>query len=80
MANAIPPPNNNKIPHGSLTASSQASNFLSPFLFGIMNKVTAAIMAIIVSSISGMYFLITKDCVIHAKAVAIKIIITDFSS
>ena len=52
-ANAIPPPNNNKIPHGNLTASSHFKIFLFLFFVGNKNIMIAPIIAIIVSSIPG---------------------------
>ena len=52
-ARAIPPPNNNKIPHGNLTASSHFKIFLSLFFVGNKNIMIAPIIAMIVSSIPG---------------------------
>ena len=50
---AIPPPNNNNIPQGSFTASFQPKSDSFLFLLGSINKTTAEIIAIIVSSIDG---------------------------
>ena len=76
----MPPPNSNKIPHGNFTASAQLSSFLLPSLLGKMNKIIAAKIAIIVSSIAGINCFIKNDCVTQANAVKIKTIKTDFSS
>jgi len=79
MAKAIPPPNNNKIPQGNCTASFQSINF-SPFLLGMTNRTTAAIKAMMESSIAGIQDFKTNDLLIQANAVHIKTVNTSFSS
>ena len=79
-AKAIPPPNNNKIPHGNFTASSQFNSRLFLFFVGIKKIITALIIAIIVSSIAGTISFRTKSLVTHAVAVKANIIATNFSS
>ena len=68
------------MPHGNLTASCQFNNAFPLALDGIINKVIAAMMAIIVSSIAGINCFNKNDRHIHAIAVAINTINTSFSS
>src|SRR5690625_2990307 len=66
---AKPPPDDNKIPQGNLSAVFQSSK-RSPGLFfdGMINKTSAAKMAIIVSSIFGISFSNKNEREIQASA------------
>ena len=65
---AIPPPNNNNIPHGNLIVSSQFSKGLF-FLSGIIKSTIAKEIAIIVSSRNGIIF---TSCFLNIQPNAVK--------
>src|SRR5699024_446463 len=78
---AKPPPNSNKIPQGNLRAVFQSSK-RSPGLFfdGMINKTSAAKIAIIVSSIFGLSFSSINEREIQASAAKTNTVNTIFSS
>src|SRR5699024_1352728 len=78
---ASPPPNNNKIPQGSLTAVFQSSK-RSPSLFldGMRNRMMAKVIAMMASSIFGINFSKRAERKIQDNAAKLKMMKTAFSS
>src|SRR5699024_516800 len=76
-----PPPYNNKLTHGNLSAVFQSSK-RSPCLLldGLINQTSADKIAIIVSSIFGLIFSSKNEREIQASAAKINTVNTNFSS